>query len=268
MRRQTAPADCLRIRLFDAQMVRVGRQLRPLAALIIILLLGSLACGNLTLPDFSPATSTPAPVPTPLGDTLQFDIPAYTIRLLPGESVPGANLHYIDRGEEGYRVVIDNLEAIKRAGDSFIWSGVVAPGVYANYNLRLTTAVFGGLPVGGSVEVIVLYPEPQEQALPASLDDSIHYTNAVVNYVVPAGRPVPGTTLRYEGVEAVGVGNESARLARFTGTNGYPYLAAGDSLVWTGELRENVYVRYNLRAISIDENNIRLAGSAELWVTR
>ena len=73
------------------------------------------------------------------------------------------------------------------------------------------------------------------------------------------GAQVPGTTLVYEGEQDQG--------AELSGTNGYPYRALGDSLIWIGRLRGNVIVRYSLRVAALSENSLRLLGTAELWIT-
>lgn len=211
-------------------------------------------------------SSSPAATPTPLGDTLSFFMPAYTHNLRPGETVPGTRLTYIGRSRDVYQVSIDGLTATKRTGDSFIWNGVLAPGVYANYNLRITTALFGSLPVAGPVEIIVFNPSPREEAITVENESALYYNNIVVNYLIPEGRPIPGTTLSYEGIQTVGEGDQASQLARLTGLEGYPYLAIGDSLVWSGRLLENVLIRYSLRAASLTESGLRLAGTAEMWV--
>jgi hypothetical protein len=203
-----------------------------------------------------------------MGDTLSYTIPAYTINLSPGDFVPGTRLQFIDRTAEGYQVKIDGLDATKRTGDSFFWSGVIAPGVFANYNLRLTTAVFGSLPAAGPVEIIIFNPDPQEAALPQELvARSADYNSILVNYQVPPGMTIPGSTLVYEGQVKQGEGQQAAELAWLTGLSGYPYLALGDSLVWTGQVRDNVYVRYSLRVTTMNEYGLRLSGTAELWIS-
>lgn len=237
------------------------QQTRAIVATILLLALSAFAC---TVPSLGP--SEPGATPTPLGDTITFFLPAYTYNLEPGETVPGTRLHYVGRSGDAYEVRIDGLLARKQTGDSFIWNGVLAPGVYANYNLRLTTAVFGALPVAGSVKIVVFNPEPVELNATPNLDNAFHYSNIVVNHVIPAGRSIPGTTLVYEGVVTQGEGDATSRLAQLSGLNGYPYLALGDSLTWTGRLRGNVIVRYNLRVAAIDEDNLRLAGTADLWI--
>ena len=241
-----------------------------LGSLFMLLILPALACSAPAIPEIpfikSSETSSPDFFPTPVGDTLSFLVPAYAINLDPGEMVPGTRLTYVGRSDDAFEVSIDGLNALKRTGDSFYWSGVVAPGIFANYNLRLTTSIFGGLPVAGPVELIVFNPEPFEMAGGEDPDATLHYGNIVMDYTVPAGVAVPGTTLIFEGVETQGIGDQSGKLARFSGLPGYPNIAVGDSLVWMGRLRENVVVRYNLRTLSFDERNIHLVGTGEMWI--
>jgi hypothetical protein len=210
--------------------------------------------------------SAPAATPTPLGDTLSFLIPAYAVSLNPGDAVPGTRLRYISRVGDTYQVTIDGLEATKRAGDSFIWNGVLAPGVHGSFNLRLIMAVFGPLNVAGPVTITLFYPAPVEASLPTELSDPLAFSNIVVNYLVPVGRSIPGTTLVYQGLTTQGEVGQTGNLAQLSGLSGYPYLALGDSLVWSGRLRDNVYLRYSLRVASLNENGLRLGGTAQLWI--
>ncbi|RMG91616.1 MAG: hypothetical protein D6706_18060 [Chloroflexi bacterium] len=237
---------------------------KPILVFVVLLGVMGLAC---VVPGIGSAT--PVATPTPLGDTISFTIPAYTISLEPGEVVPGTQIEYVGRAGDVYKVKIDGLEANKRSGDSLIWNGVIAPGVFANYNLRLTTAVFGEVPVAGPVQLLVFNPEPTE--IEASeleqLTTRYHFGNIVINYFVPAGSIIPGTTILFEGLEPQPPGSQSAQQGRLAGLSGYPLVALGDSLVWTGRLRDNVTIRYNLRVASLSEDGIRLAGTAELWIT-
>ena len=245
-------------------------QVWTFASLFFLLTLPALACSAPAIPEIpfiQPSeTATPDLPPTPVGDMLSFLVPAYAINLDPGETVPGTRLTYVGRSGDAFEASIDGLTALKRSGDSFFWSGVVAPGVYANYNLRLTTSLFGGLPVAGPVELVIFNFDPYELASSEDPDARLHYGNLVMDYTVPVGIAVPGTTLTFEGVEMQGIGNQSGKLARFSGLLGYPNIAVGDSLVWMGRLRENVVVRYNLRALSFDERNIHLVGTGDLWI--
>jgi len=241
-------------------------KIKVLILLFLLLVLPVQACSLPTIPFIqAPATSTPEPLPGQTADTLSLLVPAYAISLEPGGTVPGTGLNYVGRSGDGYEVSIDGLNATKRTGDSFYWSGVIAPGVFANYNLRLTASIFGGLPVGGPVELVVLFPKPVAAAT-ENLDAKYHFSNLLLDYKVPTGNPVPGTTLIFEGVENLGGSDQGNRLARFSGFDGYPFLAVGDSLVWSGSLRDNVLVRYGLRTVSFDEERIHLVGTGDLWI--
>jgi hypothetical protein len=209
----------------------------------------------------------PQATATPPGDSLVFTLPVYTFNMEPGSTVPGTRLEYVSRDEGIYNVRIDGLAAQKRTGDSFIWNGVVAPGVYGNYNLRITTAILGGLPVAGPVNITIFNPSPVERAsTPINEEIYLNFGTILVNYMVPQGWQIPGTSLVFDGIIIQGEGDQATRLAQLSGLSGYPYLALGDSLVWTGNLRDNVVVRYNLRALGIDEGGLRLDGTAELWI--
>ena len=54
--------------------------------------------------------------------------------------------------------------------------------------------------------------------------------------------------------------------AELAGTTNYPYYQQGDSLVWQGQLRDNVILRYDLRFISVGDSSIQLTGVAKLWI--
>lgn len=231
----------------------------PLSALMVplLLFLTSLACA------FSIEDTTPnAPNPTPVGDVVHFRVPIYSTTLNPGDTVPATQMTYSGREGDVYNVTIDGLSAAKRVGDSFSWRGVIGPGVIAKYNLRLSpTFLTDDLLVGGPLELWVLNPLAVE--LPVGVDQmpsAVHYSNIAVDYTVPKGGQVPGTSLIFEG--------ETDQGAQLSGTSGHPYRLQGDSLIWAGRLRGNVNIRYSLRLTSVNEDSIRLLGTAEVWVAQ
>jgi hypothetical protein len=235
-----------------------GKRTLNVVGFVMAFVLVALAC---SIPGFS--SPPPAPTPTPLSDTLTFLVPVYSINLEPGDTVPGTRLEYIGKSGDTYNVRIDGQETTKRAADSFIWSGLVAPGVFATYELRLVTSLLGPLSAVGPVEILVLSPAPVEIPTLPQLVDPLKYSNITVAYNVPVGQTIPGTTLIYEGIGSQG-NVESARLAQ---TNGHTLHAIGDSINWNGMLRDNVVLRYtNLRVGAFDETSLQIGGLAELSI--
>jgi hypothetical protein len=230
------------------------RQARwSITGFIILLALTALSCDLSEL-----SREPPLPTPAPVIDTIVFNVPFYSTPLEPGGSVPGTRLHYVGRRDDGYEVTIDGLATIKRAGDSFTWSGILAPGVFARYQLRLAPTILGRLVAAGQVELAVLYPNPVEMTRVEVGSTPYYFDNVPVQYLVPVGSAIPGTTITYQG--------ETEQGSWFTGMAGHPYRLAGDSLIWIGRLRDNVTIRYNLRVVRAERNGVRLAGTIEIWI--
>jgi hypothetical protein len=231
--------------------------------ILFIFILAGLAC---TVPGFNRQPEWPDP--SPETDTISFTIPSYNATLQPGNDVPGTFMRYLDRTGETYEVSIDGVRALKRAGDSFIWDGIMAQAVFAQYNLRLgSTTMPAGLPVEGSVTVHVFNPTPQSIfQLPAETTTAVHYQNIPIDYIVSPGQRIPGTDLTLSGFSQA----QGIILAQLSGPTGsqYPLLAQNDSFSWTGTVRPNVVLQYSLRTIAVNEQGIRLSGTAEMWVWR
>lgn len=229
--------------------------------LFIFLMTTMLAC---SVPGFSGGEVTP--VPEEDSDFLSFTtIPGgYTVSLNPGDRVTGSRLEYIGQEGDAYRVRINGQESLKRIGDSFSWAGIIAPGVYGSYNLRLTTTLLGALPVTGSVKLTILDWVPTELATLPDMTNALHFDNILaIQSSIPTGGQFPASTMVYNGLVTQG----DTTYAQISGNAGNANYALGDSVVWTGQLRDNVFVRYNLRVISFDENSILLEGGSEIWVT-
>lgn len=226
-------------------------------AILTALLLTSSSCALL------PSGPDPDTTPTDLStdDVLTYRVPVNVITLEPGETIPYTQLTFVEHEGNLFKVLIDNQPAEKRVWDSFRWRGVIAPGVSAKYDLRVApTFSQENMLAGGTIEIGVFSPIPVElESNPPSTDEVIHFANILVDYRVPLGTELPGTTLTYEGSREDG--------AELNGVGGYPYRAVGDSIVWLGRLRDNVIARYSLRIVSIKEESLRLIGTAELWIT-
>lgn len=233
----------------------MGKLLRQSGILIFLLAMTTLACA---VPGIS-LNPTPPPQPTPEGDTLFFRA-AYTTPLEPGTAVPGTRIIYVQNVDALHEFTIDGLQAYRQPGDSLTWRGVVAPGVFGDYRLRLRADFLGRLQAEGEVELAILNPSPVEVPPTQTPAGAIHVQGITINYYVPQGARIPGTTLIYEGLR-----ND---LAELSGTASYPFFAREDSLLWTGKLRDNVTVRYNLRVSSLEEEGLALTGTAELWAIK
>ena len=221
-----------------------------------ILFMTSVACA--VLPAVVETEETAVAVSS--GEILTFKLPISVMTLAPGETIPYTQLTYEGHVGNLYRVLIDNQAAEKRAGDSFRWRGVIAPGITAHYNLRIApTFSPDNMLVGGSVEFGVFNPVPVEmEGDPVLAEELLHFSNMFVDYTVPIGEIIPGTTISY-----LGQNEEDAELS---GVAGYPYRAVGDSVTWQGRLRDNTSVRYSMRIVYIKEDSLRLIGTAEMWI--
>ncbi len=223
----------------------------------------SLACGR--LPSIVPEpTATPAPVE--MGDMLIFNkiAPPFTANLSPGEQIAGVQMEYIGRtADGGYEVSINGTRSIKRTGDSFIWSGIIAPGTHGQFNLRITTEVLGELPVAGAATITILNPDPfQLEAIPNDPEGLSFTLIPLLDANIPVGTNILGTTLIYNGITNQG----TIEVAQIGNGIESSYYATGDSIIWKGKLRDNVYVQYNLHIISFNENSIFVGGTADLYI--
>lgn len=224
---------------------------------VLLIGLASLACT--ISPGGEPSQTATATAPP--DQLVTFRLPIFSATLSPGETIRGTKMTYVGREGEFYNVSIGGQPAAKRIGDSFTWKGVMAPGVVGDFNLRIApTLRSDNLLAAGSAELIVLNPVPVELGNDYNVIDSLlNYSDLAVDYKVPTGGQVPGTTVIYEGLVDQGV--------QLGGTSGFPIRAVGDSLIWTGRLRGNVVIRHSLRVASADEESLRLVGTAELWIT-
>ena len=213
-----------------------------------------------------PTESGIVPTATPVGDMITYNIPAYSISMSPGNSINGAPMRYLSHDRNVYIMEIEGVPIEKRAGDSFDWQGIIAPGVYANYNLRLTTTVFEALPIAGSVEYLIFNPEPRDVPLPADRTGLLALDWIVADYLAPVGREIPGTVIIYEGVATQGQGDYTEPVAKLVSPLNTRTLSNGDSFTAVSAVRDNVYVEYNLRVVSFDEDDLHLFGSAILWI--
>jgi len=238
---------------------KVTGSLPRFLVIAFIVLLQAVLISGCSIPfigDDDKESATPPPE-----DIVSLKLPLYRITLDPGDSVPETQLHYVGRDGPAYLVTLDGLEASKRVGDSLNWRGIIAPVVASEYKLRvLPTFSNTDLSALGSLEFNIMNPKPVWLENPAAdASATLHFDNAEIDFSVGQGGTVPGTPFVFVGKTEDG--------AQFSGVDGYPYRDLGDSLNWSGRLRGNVTVQYDMRVASIKDDEVRLLGKGELWIT-
>jgi hypothetical protein len=217
---------------------------------VLLVLMVAVGCNLL-----EPKDGTPAPTEEPTADQLIYPAP-YRAVLDPGESVPGADLQYIGSDDDGIYVRIGGQEATRKVGDSFNWKGNPVAGVELDYKLRVVGVYLDVFQAWGQVDIIVSDPVIVVAELP---EDAPYTFGAVVlEHTVPRGELIPGTTYTYLG--------STERGAEFGGVEGYAYREVADSLEWAGQVRSNVFVDLNMRVRSIEEDEVKLLGTATVWI--
>ncbi|NLE75326.1 MAG: hypothetical protein GX605_01065 [Chloroflexi bacterium] len=172
-----------------------------------------------------------------------------------GEIIPGTDLRYVRRTDQGAEVLIGGQKAIRRTGDSLEHEGRPAEGVRMKLALRVALFDEKTLHSVGAVELQVRRPAPQ--ALPIATESPLWHA-VPVSYWVNKGKAIPGTTITY-----VGRTDQGADLG---GVEGYPYRKGADSILWEGKLRENVWLKLDLRTGVYDEERLQVVGLATVWV--
>ena len=174
-----------------------------------------------------------------------------------GETIPGSNIRYVGYSDAGAEVLINDMRALKKVGDSLDWKGSPAPGVQVEMAQRILAANAQRLQAVGTVKVTVSDVRPELATFP---DKPAFDYKVAITYTVRRGGTVPGTLISYKGKTDEG--------AEFAGVSGYPYRKMGDSLAWTGRLRGNTYLDMTLRVVAYTDEFVTLGGVATLGLTQ
>jgi hypothetical protein len=174
-----------------------------------------------------------------------------------GQTLPGTDIKYIGKTEQGAQVSIGGQIAVKRALDSLTWHGDAAPGANVSLSLRVLTFDSQSLDAGGTAKVVLTSVKPQAVSLTSLPKDALTF-KGVVSYNVPKGKTIPGTTISYEGKTPDG--------AQLGGIEGYAFRQEADSVLWTGQLAEKVFLGLDLRVVLFTDSSLRTTGTATLYI--
>ncbi len=232
---------------------------------------------ELGLPDLSGIANLPelSDLPALLNEpgTVAFNGPLER-RLRVGERLPGTNIQLVSVSAESVEFTIDGLRSVRVVGDSLDYDGAwlvdggaaVGETTY-NVRLRIYRLGSGSVRAAGVHQLRVANAQPieREVAIDDGAEDDVGYgteSDATVQFPFTVGaapgEPFPGTTLGYAGEDEAG-----ATLSGLPAGD-YPYRRTGDSLRWSGTLREDVTARYNLRLLSYDATGARVGGVVTL----
>ncbi len=214
---------------------------------------------DLDLPDLSGIPGLPQLSDLPgvelAPDAIAFAGPTER-RLAVGDRIPGTDIQLVAIREEGAEFRIAGLRSVRTVGDSLDFDGDW-PGIQGvRYSLRLRIYRVGedSIRAAGVHRLVVEGIQPQ--AMRVELSGTVlkvPYTGGA-----RVGENLKGLTYGYGGQEERG--------ARITGMpqDEYPYRKVGDSLRWTGYLRPDIPIEYNLRVAFIGQESFQVIGVASL----
>ena len=173
-----------------------------------------------------------------------------------GGRLPGTNVEVVSISEDAADIRIDGQIAHKKPGDSLDWRGDLDPQVNLDLALRILWIAEGVVQSGGTAKLTIQDVNPR--AAPVQSNSEIEYA-LPITYSVRKGDMIPGTQITF-------VGKDIEKGAEFTGIEGYPYRKVADSLTWEGLLRDNVWLKLDLRVILFTENTLQAGGVATIWI--
>lgn len=188
-------------------------------------------------------------------ETLTYTAPFET-GITAGTFLPGTELQYGGVVDGQAEVYIKGRRALKQKADSLTWEGQLSEDVALELDLRILWFDENTLHAGGTAKVTVSGTQARATEVPE--ETPLVFRNAPVAYTVKKGGTIPGTLLAYQGKT-----DEGAELG---GTEDYPYRRGGDSIVWAGAIKENVWLRLDVRVGAYTDSTMAVAGLASIWI--
>jgi len=174
-----------------------------------------------------------------------------------GQALPGTDIKYLGKTDQGAQMSIGGQAALKRTLDSLTWRGEPVPGVSVDYNLRIISFDDKVLQTAGTAKVIVSNVKAQAVS-PASLPKDALTFKGVVTYSVPKGKTIPGTTITYDSKTPDGT--------KLGGIEGYAFRKEADSIAWFGKLSDKCFLQLDLRLLVYTDSAMQVTGTATLYL--
>jgi hypothetical protein len=210
---------------------------------------------DLGLPDLSTISNLPA-----LEDLPALQTPAGAISysgptehsLAIGDRLPGTDIVLSAITDTGAEFQIAGMRSIRQLGDSLDFDGDW-PGIGGvNYNARFRIYYVGSNSVraAGVHRFVIRDIQPVEANV--TVPSNAMKFPFTVN--VSSGGQIAGTTLSYSG--------QDDRGGIITGlpANDYPFRKIGDSITWTGYVRNDLPVQYDIRMLYYDASRAQVGG--------
>ncbi len=211
--------------------------------------------GDLGLPDLSDLADLPGLDSLPLGaappGSIVYRGPIER-RVTAGNLVPGTDFYLVGTDGESAQFTVIGLTSVRTVGDSIDYDGPLpgVPGAEYSARLRIYRVSDGRVRVAGVHQLTIDGINAQQG------EAGVHAQEMKFPFTahVSAGSNIPGTTYGYIG--------ENERGAELSGlpADAYPYRKVGDSVSWTGKLRPDIGVEYNVRVLFYDQKSAQVGG--------
>ena len=189
-------------------------------------------------------------------DTMEYST-AFERSILAGQSLPGTDIKYLGKTDQGAQMSLGGQAALKRTLDSLTWHGEPVPGVSVDYSLRIISFDDKALQAGGTAKVVVSNVKTQAVSLASLPKDALTFKD-VATYNVPQGKTSPGTTITYDGKTSDG--------AKLSGIEGYAFRKEADSIAWVGKLSDKCFLQLDLRLLFYTDSAMQVTGTATLYL--
>ena len=188
----------------------------------------------------------------PNAEKLTYNLPT-TLSIERGAALFSTNIVYESFSEDGVWLIIDGQRALKRKGDSVRWTGSFRPDTETELDLRVIWTTEEKVDLAGTAKVTVNKVAPQKRGIVTT--SPITFSGPVA-YGVARDSYIPGTTYPRR---CHGAGCATGRH-----DNEYPYRQIGIPLSGKGRCARSM--RAELRTVQFDDNGLRLAGIATVWL--